>query len=172
VLRTLRPHERLSAAHESDSFFFAVRKGLLKAVRTDLLGRRRVSHVYVPGDLISADLLKDGSSAIDIVAVTDSMVCDLDSRTVANLCDAVPTTEEAVRWLLARGHAPPGTADYRCAGRLDLFLKRVSNRLRARGLDDIDLLAHLTQQDVADILQVDRGSVRRAAKALSGSRRA
>jgi CRP-like cAMP-binding protein len=171
VLRTLRRNETLSSAADSHSFFFAVRKGLLKAIHTTEPGRKRTSHVYVPGDLIPADLLKVGPTSIEIVAVTDAIVCALDKDTVTGICKIAPTSGEVVQWLLAHNSRLRSAGDNRsCAVRLDHFLKRVSSRLRARGLDDIDLLSHLTQQDLADILQVHRGAVRTAARALAGGR--
>lgn len=170
VLRTLRRNETLTDVADG-SFFFAVRKGLLKAVRTSVLGRKRVSHVYVPGDLIPAELLQPGPAAIEVVAATDAMVCALDTDTIASICKIEPTSHQAVQWLLDRNRTVRSMLDNsRCAARLEQFLKRISNRLRARGLEDIDVLAHLTQQEVADILQVNRGAVRKATKALGDSR--
>jgi len=166
VLRTLSRNEPLTDIADG-SFFFAVRKGLLKATRTSVLGRKRVSHVYVPGDLIPAEWLQAGPAALEVVAVTDAMVCHLDKDTVANICKIEPSSQVAVQWLLARSHKDRVFAhDGRCAEKLDRFLKRISNRLRARGLEDMDVLAHLSQQDVADILQSNRSAVRQAVKAL------
>jgi CRP-like cAMP-binding protein len=165
VLRTLRRNETLTEIADG-AFFFAVRKGLLKAIRTSVSGGKRVSHIYVPGDLIPAELLQAGPGAIELVAVTDAMVCTLDKDTVVRICKMEPTSHAAVQWLLARNRSIRTVVDdSRCAAKLEQFLKRISNRLRARGLDDIDVLAHLTQQDVADILQVNRGAVRKATKA-------
>jgi len=169
VLRSLRPNETLTDG--DGSLFFAVRKGLLKSVRTSAQGRKRVSHVYVPGDLIPAELLQAAPAAIEVVAVTDAMVCVLDNDTVARICKKEPTSREAVEWLLARNRIARTTADdQRCAARLQQFLKHISIRLRARWLEDMDVLSYLTQQDVADILQVNRGAVRVAINALRGSR--
>lgn len=164
VLRTLHRDESVKRQQSPDTALFAVRKGLLKVVRTERDGRRRSCGLYAAGDLIPANLLKSDSSA-DVVAVTDAMICELDTQTIASLCDAVPTTRDTVDWLLKHNKASKRPVNSRSTTRLDRFLKTVSNRLRARGLSDIDLLALLTQQDLADILQVNRGAIGSAIKA-------
>ena len=152
---TLRRNETLLKQGDSNSDIFIVRSGSLKLVALDRDGSEQIVGFCFPGDIVNPSAIAGGASAISVVALESSSICD-----VTPSCLAAPASDgfykalagECARQLNQRDNHALVVGQRSARQRLAWFLVNISNQYAGRGFSAEEFNLSMSRHDIANFL--------------------
>lgn len=153
ALRTVEPGAPLFRAGAPAHSVYAIRQGMVKAVRVTADGDETVLDTHIPGEVVGLEGLGMGTYACDTIALNRVVCCEVPLPMLGEQSARVRPLSAALVRLLSRAVAPranPARGPMR--ERVTTFLLDLAQRLSQRGLDGQRFSLGLSRQELANLL--------------------
>lgn len=144
---------------------FALRKGVIKLVRTTACGRQRIVRVLRAGDVAGLEALVHARYSADAVALTEVLVCRVPLPVMQTLQAQSPRLRQKLmeEWACALKQADDWLVDMNFGPARN----RVSNFvLKMRGVKDEQTVTLFTREDMGTMMDLKMETVSRQINAL------
>lgn len=159
----VRQHRPLDAGHalflEGAVFtdLYVVRSGSMKTVAVQSDGSEQVLGFHLAGDVVGLDAVADGQHRCSAVTLERTTVCDIPFSAIETVARHVPGLQRQLHRVISREFVRDqehlATMGRKQAHeRLAIFLKSLSDRRRALGLEPLELMLSMSRADIANYL--------------------
>lgn len=167
TLRSLAPGAVLYREGMPLRGIYAVRKGIVKALRTDPSGEKHTVAFHVPGEVLGLDGFSTRQCTADVIAVTPTIVCELPVSLLMTSGPAAERLRVPLQRLLSQPAASAAVRQGRSTKRrLRAFLCELADRLREHGFAPSDVYFDTTRREFAEVLGAHVDSLRSAIEEL------
>jgi len=155
---------------QGDAFqkVYAVKSGMYKSINVDTEGHEHIIGFHLPGELIGLDAIYPKAYRNTTVAVTTSVLCELEYDQLTALSTEIPALQQQFLRLLSKGINDSNafhkeqTAEQKLTG----FVYNLAKRYEARGYSASELVLVMTRQDIASHLGMAAETISRLLKRL------
>ena len=161
-------HDGDVVLHQGDSFhkIYAVKSGMYKSIKLSPDGHETIIGFHLPGELIGLDAIYPDEYTSSTVALTSSVLCQMDYEQLTELSAHIPALQRQLMSLLSKeintSNALHGelTAEQKLAS----FIRNLATRYEVRGYSGTELVLAMTRQDIANHLGMAAETVSRLLK--------
>lgn len=154
--------------HQNDPFhmLYAVKSGMYKSVKVTEQGNERIVGFHLPGELIGLDAIYPQAYPSSLVALTNSVLCQLDYDQLVGLAASIPPLQRQLMRLsskeinITQDRQTTQTVEQKLAA----FIHNLSVRNEVRGFSATQLRLAMTRQDIASYLGVAAETISRLLK--------
>ncbi|NII09741.1 fumarate/nitrate reduction transcriptional regulator Fnr [Oleiagrimonas sp. C23AA] len=134
-----------------------VRSGSLKTVSVQSDGTEQVLGFHLPGDVVGLDAVAEGQHRCTAMTLERTTVCDIPFNAIEDVARRVPGLQRQLYRVISREFVRDqehlATMGRKQAPeRLAIFLKSLSDRRRALGLEPLELTLSMSRSDIGNYL--------------------
>jgi CRP/FNR family transcriptional regulator len=170
LVATRRSVARGQSLFRSGSEFhalYAVRVGFFKTCVASDEGHDQVTGFQMAGELLGLDGIGTGRHSVDAVALEDSQVCVIPYAELTELAQRFAELQRQLHRVMSREIVRDHgvmllLGSMRAEERVAAFLLNLSQRLRSRGLSEVELVLRMTREEIGSYLGLKLETVSRA----------
>lgn len=161
-------HDGDVVLHQGDPFskIVAVKSGMYKSIKLTPDGQETIIGFHLPGELIGLDAIYPQEYTSSTVALTSSVLCQLDYDQLTELSAQIPPLQRQLINLLSKEINTSNAfhSEQTAEQKLASFIRNLAARYEVRGYSGTELVLAMTRQDIANHLGMAAETVSRLLK--------
>ncbi len=154
--------------HQGDAFskIYAVKSGMYKSIHLSPDGHETIIGFHLPGELIGLDAIYPQEYTCSTVALTSSVLCQMDYEQLTKLSAHIPSLQRQLISLLSKeiNTSNEFRGEQTAEQKLAAFIHNLATRYAALGYSGTELVLAMTRQDIANHLGIAAETVSRLLK--------
>lgn len=154
--------------HQGDAFhkIYAVKSGMYKSIKLSPDGHETIVGFHLPGELIGLDAIYPEEYTSSTVALTSSVLCQMDYDQLTQLSAHIPALQRQLMSLLSKEINTSNAlhSELTAEQKLASFIRNLATRYEVRGYSGTELVLAMTRQDIANHLGMAAETVSRLLK--------
>lgn len=164
-LSPLKTGEYLFRQADRYKSLFAIRSGSFKTRHLNTDGTENILGFHLPGEIIGLAGLGSGEYQTSAIALERATACELPLERIDDLAKQLPSLNRRLYKIMSLrimdDHEMLMVRDRSARERVASFIYSLSQRLKRRGLSEVNLMLSMTRQDIANFLGLTLETVSR-----------
>jgi len=161
-------HDGDAVIHQGDPFtkIYAIKSGMYKSIKLNADGHETITGFHLPGELVGLDAIYPKEYTSSTVALTSSVVCQIDYEQLTELSTHIPALQRQIMNLLSKeiNNSNALLSELTAEQKLASFIRNLATRYEIRGYSGSELVLAMTRQDIANHLGMAAETVSRLLK--------